>query len=82
MEEAREEFQKLASSKRSRVGDNLDEDAAVPEVAGGEDEEQQGGAAQGEGGRPEQKRKADPLPVRYPRQSREIGIHLQGGKWN
>ena len=38
----------------------------MPEVAGGEDGEQQGGAAQGEGGRPEQKRKADPLPVRVP----------------
>ena len=38
----------------------------MPEAAGREDGEQQGGAARGEGGRPEQKRKADPLPVRVP----------------
>ena len=66
MEEAREEIQELASSKRRRVGDNHDGDAAVPEAAGGEDGEQQGGAARGEGGRPEQKRKEGPLPVRVP----------------
>ena len=69
VEEAGMETQELASSKRRRVGDNrdnLDGDAAVPEAAGGEDGEQQGGAAQGEGGRPEQKRKAVPLPVRVP----------------
>ena len=64
VEEAREEIQELASSKRRRVGDNLDGDAAVPEAAGGQDGEQHGGAARGEGGRPEQKRKADLLPVR------------------
>ena len=66
VEEAREEIQELASSKRRRVGDNLDGDDAGPEAAGGEDGEQQGGAARGEGGRPEQKRKAVPLPVRVP----------------
>ena len=65
-EEAMEEIQELASSKRRRVGDNLDGDAAVPEAAGGEGGEQQGGAARGEGGRPEQKRKEGPLPVRVP----------------
>ena len=65
-EEAMEEIQELASSKRRRVGDNLDGDAAVPEAAGGEDGEQQGGAARGEGGRPEQKQKGGPLPVRVP----------------
>ena len=56
----------MASSKRRRVGDNLDGEDAGPEAAGGEDGEQQGGAARGEGGRPEQKRKAVPLPVRVP----------------
>ena len=56
----------MASSKRRKVGDNLDGDAAVPEAAGGEDGEQQGGAARGEGGRPEQKQKGGPLPVRVP----------------
>ena len=66
VEEAGEENQELASSKRRRVGDNLDGEDAGPEAAGGEDGEQQGGAAQGEGGRPEQKRKAVPLPVRVP----------------
>ena len=66
VEEAGKETQELASSKRRRVGDNLDGDDAGPEAAGGEDGEQQGGAARGEGDRPEQKRKEGPLPVRVP----------------
>ena len=56
----------MASSKRSKARDNLDGDAAVPEAAGGESGEQQGGAARGEGWRPMQKRKEGPLPVRVP----------------
>ena len=55
------------SSKRRRVGDlpeNIDEDAAESEAAGGSDGKQQEVAAGGEGGRPEQKRKAFPLPVK------------------
>ena len=80
-EEAMEEIQELASSKRRRVGDNLDGDAAVPEAAGREDGEQQGGAARGEGGRPEQKWKADPLPVRVPQaKSRNRNTPSRGKK--
>ena len=41
-------------------------DAAEHEAAGGDDGEQQEVAAGGERGRPEQKRKAVPLPVRVP----------------
>ena len=65
-EEARVEPQDLASSKRRRVGDILDGDAAEPEAAGGGDGGQQGGAGRGEGDRPEHDQKAAPLPVRVP----------------
>ena len=47
-EEARAEMEAMASSKRRRVGDlpNIhEEDAAEPEASGGEDGEQQEGAA-------------------------------------
>ena len=65
-EEARVEPQDLASSKRRRVGDILDGDAAEPEAAGGGDGGQQGEAGRGEGDRPEHDQKAAPLPVRVP----------------
>ena len=59
----------MASRKRRRVGDlpvMTVGDAAEHEAAGGDDGEQQEVAVGGEGGRPEQKRKAVPLPVRVP----------------
>ena len=66
-EEARAEMEAMASSKRRRVGDILDNregDAAEPEAAGDEDGEQQGEAVRGEGNRPEPEQKTSPLPVR------------------
>ena len=66
-EEARAEMEAMASRKRRRVGDLpviTGGDAAEHEAAGGDDGERLEVAAGGEGGRPEQKQKAAPLPVR------------------
>ena len=68
-EEARAEMEAMASEKRRRVGDLPERNvggAAEHEAAGGDDGERQEVAAGGEEGRPEQKRKAAPLPVRVP----------------
>ena len=59
----------MASRKRRRVGDLpviTGGDAAEHEAAGGDDGERQEAAAGGEGGKPELKWKAVPMPLRVP----------------